>query len=74
MSENETLIRDLFDAGCTMETAERIEKLCKAGSCCEALQEMKMQRCALVEQMHESQRKVDRMDFLIRNQEKHINK
>ena len=35
---------------------------------------MKVQRCILVEQMHESQRKVDYMDFLIRKQEKQIKK
>jgi len=35
---------------------------------------MKVQRCTLVEQMHESQRKVDYMDFLIRNQEKRMKK
>ena len=36
------------------------------------LHQMKVQRCTLIEQMHESQRKVDRMDFLIRNQEKQM--
>ena len=72
MSEKEKLIQGLTDAGCSTETAERISRLCEAGSYDEALHQMKIQRCALVEQMHESQRKVDRIDFLIRNQEKQL--
>ena len=74
MSEKEQLIQGLSDAGCSAETAERISRLCEAGSYDEALHQMKVQRCTLVEQMHESQRKVDYMDFLIRKQEKQIKK
>ena len=69
MSEKEQLIQGLSDAGCDEEVAERISRLCEAGRYDEALHQMKVQRCTLIEQMHESQRKVDRMDFLIRNQE-----
>ena len=61
MDTKEQLIQGLSDAGCTMEAAEQI-----------GLHQMKVQRCTLIEQMHESQRKVDRMDFLIRNQEKQM--
>ena len=74
MSEKEQFKQGLSDAGCSTEAVERIIRLCAAGSYDEALHQMKVQRCALVEQMHESQRKVDRMDFLIRNQEKQIKK
>ena len=72
MSEKEQLIQGLSDVGCSAETAERISRLYEAGSYDEALHQMKVQRCTLIEQMHESQRKVDRMDFLIRNQEKQM--
>ena len=74
MSEKEQLIQGLSDAGCNAETAERISRLCEAGSYDEALHQMKVQRCVLIDEMHESQKKVDRMDFLIRNQEKQIKK
>ncbi len=74
MSEKERLMQGLADAGCDAETAERISRLCEEGSYDEALHQMKVQRCTLVEQMHESQRKVDCMDFLIRKQEKQIKK
>ena len=70
MSEKKQLIQGLSDAGCSTETAERINRLCEAGCYDEALHQMKVQRCVLIEAMHESQRRVDRMDFLIRNQEK----
>ncbi len=72
MSITEQLIQGLSDAGCSAETARRIGSLYEAGSDDEVLHQMKMQRCALIDEMHESQRRVDRMDFLIRNQEKRM--
>ena len=72
MGLKEQLIQGLSDAGCSTETAERIGSLYEAGSYREMLHQMKVQRCVLVDAMHESQRKVDRMDFLIRNQEKQM--
>ena len=74
MIEKEQLIQGLSDAGCSAETVERLSRLCEAGSSNAALHQMKVQRCTLVEQMHESQRNVDYMDFLIRKQEKQIKK
>ena len=74
MSMKEQLIQGLSEAGCSQETAERIGTLYEAGSYDEVLRQMKVQRCTLVEQMHESQRKEDYMDFLIRKQEKQIKK
>ena len=72
MGVKEQLIQGLSDAGCSTEAAERIGTLYEAGSYGEVLRQMKKQRCVLVEKMHESQRRVDRMDFLIRNQEKQM--
>ena len=73
MSIKEQLIQGLSDAGCSEEAAERIGSLYETGSYDEMLHQMKIQRCVLVDQMHESQRKVDRMDFLIRKKEKRMN-
>jgi len=70
MGVKEQLIQGLADAGCSAETARRIGTLYESGSYDEVLRQMKVQRCVLIQEMHESQRKVDRMDFLIRNQEK----
>ena len=72
MSGKERLIQGLSDAGCSTEAAKRIGILYEAGSYEEVLHQMKVQRCVLMEEMHESQRRVDRMDFLIRDQEKQM--
>ena len=72
MSMKEQLIQGLSEAGCSKETAKRIGILYEAGSCDEVLCRMKVLRCVLIDEMHESQRRVDRMDFLIRHQEKQM--
>ena len=72
MSTKEQLIQGLSDAGCSVETVRRIGTLYEAGSYADVLHQMKMQRCVLMDEMHESQRRVDCMDFLIRNQEKQM--
>ena len=71
MNLKEQLIQGLSD-GCSAETATRIGTLYEAGSFNEVLHQMKLQRCVLIDEMHESQRRVDRMDFLIRDQEKQM--
>ena len=72
MSAKEQLIQGLSDAGCSLDTAVRIGTLYETGSYDEVLHQMKVQRCMLIDEMHESQRRVDRMDFLIWNQEKQM--
>ena len=72
MSIKEQLIQRLSDAGCSLEKAEKIGTLYETGSYDEVLRQMKIQRCVLIDEMHESQRRVDRMDYLIRNQEKQM--
>ncbi len=72
MNLKEQLIQGLSDAGCSAEAATRIGTLYEAGSFNEVLHQMKLQRCVLIDEMHESQRRVDRMDFLIRDQEKQM--
>lgn len=66
------MIQGLSDAGCNEETAQRIVALYESGSYDEVLHQMRVQRCALIDEMHESQRRVDRMDYLIRKQEKQM--
>ena len=72
MPETERLMQGLKDSGCSDEAAARICSLCSAGDYEGMLHQMKKQRCALVEEMHESQKKVDRMDYLIHLQEKQM--
>lgn len=72
MPNTERLMQGLKDSGCSEEAAARICSLCSTGNYEEMLHQMKRQRCALVEEMHESQKKVDRMDYLIHMQEKQM--
>ena len=72
MIAKEKLMQGLSDAGCSKDTAARIGSLYESGSYEEVMRQMKKARCTLIDQMHESQRKVDRMDFLIRKQEEQM--
>ncbi len=68
----EKLRTNLADAGCSEHETDRIIRMYESGSQREALQQMKKSRCKLMEQLHESGRKVDCMDFLIRITEKEM--
>ena len=63
---------NLADAGCGEDEADRIIRMYESGSRREALRQMKKSRCRLMDQLHESGRKVDCMDFLIRSTEKEM--
>ncbi len=64
--EIKTLIDDLADNGCRMEDAARARTLYESGDMDALVRHLRKCRCDLVEVMHDSQRKVDRMDCLIR--------
>ena len=68
----ETVRNHLLDAGCPEESAEIVERLCSDGRLDDALHQMKILRCDLMEELHQSQRKVDCLDHLIRQTEKAI--
>ena len=68
--ELKAMIDNLADAGCTKHDAEIAGELFKNGQTDELIQFLKKCRCSLMDEMHESQRKVDRMDFLIRRVER----
>ena len=68
----ERMKQNLSDAGCDDAVIEGILDLSKKGLITEALQRMKKDRCRLMEELHESGRKVDCLDFLIRRTEKEI--
>ena len=58
----EDLRRILKDTGCEEDRIRMILDLKEE----EQLKELKKQRCILLEQIHEEQRKIDRLDDLIR--------
>ena len=65
------LKQNLSDAGCCNEASEDIIRMCEAGNMEGALM-MRKDRCRLMDELHESGRKVDCLDFLIRNTEKEM--
>ena len=67
------LKQNLSDAGCDNEVVKNIVRMCESGNVEGALQIMKKDRCRLMEELHESGRKVDCLDFLIRATEKEMN-
>ena len=68
--EMKAMLDNLTDAGCGKRAMEIAEKLYESGQKYELIRFFKKCRCTLVDEMHESQRKVDRMDYLIRRAEK----
>ena len=72
MTEKEQLMQGLLDAGCDAAACTTIGSLFEAGYTSEVLRRMRLQRCELVDEMHRSQQKVGRMDYLIQTQEKRM--
>ena len=70
--ELEKILTNLSDAGCGREELQTAEQLYKAGDPEALMQYFRRCRCRRMQELHESQRRVDRMDFLIRYQEKQI--
>ena len=63
------MIDSLSEIGLTDEQKRTARKLYDMGQNAELIRYLKKCRCGLIDEMHESQRKVDRMD-LIRKAEK----
>ena len=71
MSEQtKSLLTGMSDAGCKAEEIEKAERILQAGSLSELTRFLKQCRCGLLDRMHESQKRVDLMDYLIRKTEK----
>lgn len=68
----EKLKSGLADAGCASDETDDIAQMCMSGNMKYALYKMKKNRCRLMDELHESGRKVDLLDFLIRQTEKEI--
>ena len=66
------LKQNLSDVGCCSDMAEDIIRMCETGNMEGALRIMKKDRCRLMDELHESGRKVDCLDFLIRVTEKEM--
>ena len=59
------MIAIMYDAGCGSDEITNAELLYQTGRTKELIWHLRKCRCELMEQLHESQRKVDRIDYLI---------
>ena len=66
----ENLALALADAGCQRDVIEQAERLWEAGRREELIRCLRLFRCRLLEELHEKQKRVDRVDHLIRQTEK----
>ena len=67
----ETLKNCMEDAGMSHEAVTKAIELYQRDARDELVRFLRLQRCELVEEMHESQCRVDRMDYLIRQSKTH---
>ncbi|SEW22204.1 hypothetical protein [[Clostridium] fimetarium] len=65
MEENKVLIQDLIDAGCPQEVIEAFTNCTGDNDYKRKLQILSKQRRTLVNDIHEIQKKVDCLDYLI---------
>ena len=68
--ELERILSNLSDAGCESGELKRAKQLYKAGDADAMIRHFRKCRCDLMEELHKSQRKVDCLDYLIRQTEK----
>ena len=64
------MIQNLKDAGCGSETVEKVCRLYSNGQIQDAVITLRRHRCSLMDSLHESQRRVDCLDFLVWRMEK----
>ena len=70
--ELEKILTNLSDAGCGSEELLKAERLYEAGDTEALVRYFRKCRCSRMEELHESQRKVDCLDYLIRQTAKAI--
>ena len=64
--QKENLVIALSDAGFKQEVIEMAERLWEAGRARDLIRHLRICRCELMDILHESQKRVDRVDTLIR--------
>ena len=64
--ELEKILTNLRDAGCGSGEVEKAKQLYESGDTKALIRHFRTCRCNRMEELHESQRKVDCLDFLIR--------
>lgn len=63
--ELEKILTNLSDAGCGSDELQKAKQLYKAGDTEALIRFFRKCRCSRMDELHESQRKVDCLDYLI---------
>ena len=71
--DREKLKQSLSDAGCSDDISRCILERFESGNTDEVIRLMKKERCRAMDEYHESGKKVDCIDFLLRNLKKEMN-
>lgn len=64
------ILENLSDMGCDDKQIYFMKKMYEGGDTDTLLRDLRKCRCHLMDELHESQKKVDNMDFLIRQIQK----
>jgi hypothetical protein len=64
------LIQNLKDAGCGSQMIEEVLRLYGSGQVQHVIKTLRKHRCSLMDSLHESQERVDCLDFLVWRMEK----
>lgn len=59
------ILENLADAGCSAKEIDTAKSLCEAGQVDALIIHLRKCRCHLMDELHQSQRKVDRLDYLV---------
>ena len=70
--DKEHLKQCLIDSGCCEDASDSIIKRFESGSMEDMVRLMKKERCRMMDEYHECGRKIDCMDFMLREFEKEI--
>ena len=70
MQDERSIIQNLRDSGCSEEMVTRIYGMYQAGQIDDAIRSLRSLRCGLMDELHESQSKVDCLDFLVHRLQK----
>ena len=68
--DTEKILENLSDIGCDDKQICFMKKMYEEGDTDTLLRDLRKCRCHLMDELHESQKKVDNMDFLIRQIQK----
>lgn len=72
MTELETVLAHMKNAGCDSAELKKAKLLYESDNAEELVKHLRRCRCDRMEELHESQRKVDSLDFLIHQTGKHL--